>query len=535
MKYSATSPRNMVYDIPAAIEAGSLSSITPIASNPPPHPHGGREFLEQSLTLYIARVPGSRDVFLTPLKPREKIVTAQDVQSSLYYVHFNTDADTEALQHQAPSSVNSDATELVTSANENTQRRKPVPPPRSPLRKSPSPSRQLPRLPDLQTSYHQQNAPSRVKGQVARKPVLSDITNAAPSHLPVLDLPEVPRRRLPSPPAEDEGYGSSLTVNDAYPKRHSPAKSNGEHHNDYFGTLPQAGSLTIIRRDPATCAQWNVATVRDPPAEEVSSAALLSPTLNGKARKGGAPLWLDITNPGYQQYVSGNRSDSRISTSTSSSENDTTPEGTFRRRLYLPGSRFSDRRWIQKPSQNPIPQGASSRGDADTSPYPDLAPPVMDRRSAGYSFFSPWDGGCDFSTSTSGKALKCRHLLPNNQGSVEVSELRFNLPTTVKQASASTTVAEKRGSYFHGLHRRLKSNDSWGGGPSPDGDQELPTYMVDEDGKLDLSLGQERAGGGFGGKQAKLGKLIVHPDGVAMLDLLVAANIGLWWRAWERV
>jgi hypothetical protein len=52
---------------------------------------------------------------------------------------------------------------------------------------------------------------------------------------------------------------------------------------------------------------------------------------------------------------------------------------------------------------------------------------------------------------------------------------------------------------------------------------------------LDLSLGQERAGGGFGGKQAKLGKLIVHPDGVAMLDLLVAANIGLWWRAWERV
>jgi hypothetical protein len=85
------------------------------------------------------------------------------------------------------------------------------------------------------------------------------------------------------------------------------------------------------------------------------------------------------------------------------------------------------------------------------------------------------------------------------------------------------------------LHRRLKSNDSWGGGPSPDGDQELPTYMVDEDGKLDLSLGQERAGGGFGGKQAKLGKLIVHPDGVAMLDLLVAANIGLWWRAWERV
>lgn len=369
-KHPDTSQASMAYDIPPVIEAGSLSSITPIASNPPPHPHGGRDILKQSLTLYIARVPGSRDVFLTPLKPREKVVTAQDVQSSLYYVHFNTDADTEALQHQAPSSVNSNAAELIPSMNDNAPRRKPVPPPRSPLRKSPSPARQLPRMAEPQNSYHETNAPSRVKSQVARKPVLSDITNAAPSRLSALDLPEVPRRRLPSPPVEDEGYGSSLTVNDAYTKRRSTqsiAQPKGEHHNGDFGTLPQVGSLTIIRRDPATCAQWNVATVRDPPAEEVSSAALLSPTINGKTRKGGAPLWLDITNAGYQQYVSSNRSDSRTSTSTSSSENDTAPEGTFRRRLYLPGSHLSDRRWIQKPSQSPVPQSASSRRDAETS------------------------------------------------------------------------------------------------------------------------------------------------------------------------
>jgi hypothetical protein len=51
---------------------------------------------------------------------------------------------------------------------------------------------------------------------------------------------------------------------------------------------------------------------------------------------------------------------------------------------------------------------------------------------------------------------------------------------------------------------------------------------------LDLSLGQERAGGGFAGKQAKLGKLVVQDDGIKMLDLLVAANLGLWFRAYER-
>jgi hypothetical protein len=526
----------MVYDIPAAIEAGSLSSITPIASNPPPHPGRGSEHLAQPLTLYIARVPGSRDVFLTPLKPREKVVTAQDVQSSLYYVHFNTDADTEALQHQAPSSVNSNAAELQ-SIQEDSHRRKPVPPPRSPVRTSPSPMGRRP-FPSESATEQQNNAPSRVKSQFTRKPLSSVATNTVSSRPSFIDLPELPpsRRKLPTPPGEDEGYGSSLTVNDAYGRNRSLNNYFGDSHDESAAMMPQVGSLTIIRRDPATSTQWNVASVRDPPAEEVSSAALLSPTLYGKVKKGGAPLWLDITNPGYQQYLSSNRSDSRVSTSTSSSENDTAPQGVFRRRLYLPGSRHSDRRWVQKSSQpNALPPNMHDRNSSENSLYPDLTPPLMDRRSAGYSFFSPWDGRCDFSTSTSGRALKCKHHLPNNQGSVEVSELRFNLPTSSKNTATPTSLAEKRGSYFHGLHRRLKSNDSWGGGPSPEGEQELPTYMVDEDGNLDLSLGQEKAGGGFGGKQAKLGKLIVYPDGVAMLDLLVAANVGLWWRAWERV
>ncbi|KAL1590343.1 hypothetical protein WHR41_00636 [Cladosporium halotolerans] len=524
----------MTYAISTAVEAGSLSSITPIASNPPAHPGVRATHLDQPLTLYIARVPGSRDVFLTPLKPREKIVSAQDVQSSLYYVHFNTDVDTAAMQQQQASSVNTNAGELL-SIQEDPLRRKPVPPPRSPLRKSPSPVGRAPHPAGSQAPNSTLNPPNRTKSQIARKPVASSTANDSSLHSPTLDLPELPRRPLPPPPAEDEGYGSSLTVNEAPTKRHWRHSAS-----DNIVTLPEPGSLTIIRRDPATSAQWNVASVRDPPAQEVSSAALLSPIAGGKAKKGGAPMWLEITNPGYQQYISSHRSESRTSTSTSSSENDIPPEGTFRRRLYLPGSRYPDRRWTQKPTYlptpaNAIPSDMRRQDSAESSPYPDLNPPLMDRRSAGYSFFSPWDGRCDFSTSKSGRALKCLHHLPNNQGSVEVSELRFNLPTTQRQPAAPTSVAEKRGSYFHGLHRRLKSDDSWGGGPSPEGDQELPTYLVDEDGKLDLSLGQERAGGGFGGKQAKLGKLIVHPDGVAMLDLLVAANVGLWWRAWERV
>lgn len=179
----------MAYDIPTAIEAGSLSSITPIACNPPPHPGRGSDHLTQALTLYIARVPGSRDVFLTPLKPREKVVTAQDVQSSLYYVHFNTNADSEALQQEALSSVNSNAAELP-SIQEDIQRRKPVPPPRSPLRKSPSPMGRQP-FPAESTTQQQENTPSRVKRQVTRKPLLSVTTNDA--RLP--DLGHLPNCR----------------------------------------------------------------------------------------------------------------------------------------------------------------------------------------------------------------------------------------------------------------------------------------------------------------------------------------------------
>ena len=42
------------------IEAGSLSDITQLASNPPKYPRNPTEKKREPLTLYIARVPGSR-------------------------------------------------------------------------------------------------------------------------------------------------------------------------------------------------------------------------------------------------------------------------------------------------------------------------------------------------------------------------------------------------------------------------------------------------------------------------------------------
>ncbi len=166
----------------------------------------------------------------------------------------------------------------------------------------------------------------------------------------------------------------------------------------------------------------------------------------------------------------------------------------------------------------------------------------------GYFFMSPWDGLCDFRTGSSGRSLKCRHKLASNTstynplvmaqnirdgpvlghgrqgsfsstvaGAMPVSELRFNLP--------SAELFRKRDSQsaFDKLlrlgHRYDSSSDDNGHDPLA----------------LDVSLGKEAAGGGNKGKRAKLGKLIVHDEGLKMLDLVVACNMGIWWGAWERI
>jgi hypothetical protein len=67
---------------------------------------------------------------------------------------------------------------------------------------------------------------------------------------------------------------------------------------------------------------------------------------------------------------------------------------------------------------------------------------------------------------------------------------------------------------------------------SPVQDQLASTLANEDEARLDLSIGQERAGGGNRGKRAKLGKLIIYDEGFKMLDLIVAANMGVWWSVW---
>ena len=162
--------------------------------------------------------------------------------------------------------------------------------------------------------------------------------------------------------------------------------------------------------------------------------------------------------------------------------------------------------------------------------------------SKGYMFQSPWNGICEFHTGIAGRSLKCKHTIPppnpiskSQPRSTPVSELRFNLPS-----SQTLAASPRRSNFPHSHiesskpstststqnHHRLSSHDAVS-------DQGYEFRSSDD--RLDLSLGRERAGGGFGGKQAKLGKLIVENEGLKMLDLVVAANVGVWWRVYERL
>lgn len=148
--------------------------------------------------------------------------------------------------------------------------------------------------------------------------------------------------------------------------------------------------------------------------------------------------------------------------------------------------------------------------------------------SKGYTFESPWLGICEFHTGIAGRSLKCTHTSRAtdnvSMSAASVSELRFNLPSSNAlgpprtQISSDSSRSSKRSSFFS--HHRAKSafevpsSSSYGS-------------KIELEERMDLSLANERAGGGFGGKHTKLGKLIVEHEGLKMLDLVVAANIAL--------
>jgi len=351
------------------------------------------------------------------MKPRQKVVTAEDITSSLYFLHVDQPADADLImppEFQEPD-----------------------------YRGPRSQSSNVPPVPVVQRKA----VPGPSAGPPARKPLSGPLA-------PVSDFDNRQNAR-----AGTYGQQASMLAPD-YNSRRSFDPPQYQRENQNLLPSPRKSperprkvgiSLTLIRRDPASGAQWNVARIEDPPNLEVSSSTVNDP---GTKKATGTPMYINVTNPGYSKFlhsedtgrptlnsqlseltIRSSRPGSALPTSLPTSPQgdiDPNSQNTFRRRLWMEGSQYSNGGFgHRKNSSYDINSGRpDSRGSYDmrtegNSFGTNQAPAflsrddqaystiqVSDRQTnfRGYVFNSPWNGRCEFITGAGGGSLKVRSI-----------------------------------------------------------------------------------------------------------------------------
>ena len=602
------------------IQAGSLASVMDLADNPPDHPlHSLTADLQQPLVLYIARVPGSHgislslpgsknseliemlDVFLTTMKPQQKVVTAQDVQSSLYYMHLDRLEDYELLSSCEDSEDLSD--------EEDAQGKPATPASASGVRRKPLPSSPMLRLidetkPPPEVNPYFQNYSNGATGspQARPKPLRQD-SMAEHRHMDV--RPQLPNRKLLGPRPMNQRFRpvNNKLLQDVPEKQNvdlrrwsvqpagTPPKlpprpsSGGKDSLPLTSPRPLAASLkdslvasgghsrSLNRKLITDCASHslngnikggsNVKDLKDASLslirrynnEQWNVGRILSksikPTVSGYGESScGIPI--HIMTHGYLRFIDPiNKFAEQAGTVTQKSNricDDSAPitaadqQICFQRHLHVSehAMRGNQMHRPESPDSTFMYQGTRQTFDLprnshqlsdsteSTRSSANGLPKLTSASKKGYSLRSPWDGVCEFATGVAGRSFKCKHsyasLNPRfgpGVHSAQVSELRFNLPSSKLLGSPASkglvpgSPREAKRSFLFPNHDRRRSSSSFEAQDASGNGNSTPNVELEE--RLDLSLGQEHAGGGFGGKQAKLGKLIIENEGLQMV------------------
>lgn len=341
----------------------------------------------------------------------------------------------------------------------------------------------------------------------------------------------------------------------------------GSHRRKTDSARDSSFHITLIRRDPSHGSQWNVGTISGSDADRSAIEIEISTPGYGRFVNNNDPL--SLASLGLNLPLAGRdglpSSTSTMPASISATRAENAPSGTdvgpkkFRRKVlavnYGHGHRHDD-------SGQSVDR--TNTGVSESHIPAKFVPPRV--RSGYYTFTSPWNGICSFVASVNGRSLKCKHTIPGPSTSAEnpavtVAELRFNVPFPLghpphghhhpspSPSRSSGNDKTKRSSLAQiitsNIQRVRQARPGSRSGPeSPSGrssfhvrthsdtssDENTP-LGADED-RLDLSLAREHAGGGVRGKSAKLAKLIVEDEGIKMLDLVVAACMGVWWRSY---
>ena len=505
-------------------------------------------------------------------------MTAPDVESCLYYVHLDS-MDDKKLFDEGPQGIEMRRPENVN--GEPVQSRQDGPIKRKPISASPQPtlgnSLRYPIAHDTQAQLPrprlggatQPDPRTEVKGPRPMQPrlhtsedtlfpgtsyVKQDFSSRRWSEQPTSKAPELPPRPDALNLSSGSGHHEAQVTDSYYPneRERSDTELPSQGHFQSSSTN-NSFSLTLIRRYNGL--QSNVGKI-------VHQAERKDNIYNQQGHKNRSLLRssngltiIDILSPGYMKFdkpeigqedgATGKAHSQRQSTlDINPSEYFCGPVNSFRRHLQTLQTHMRPQE-IRLKSNDSYLGKVRQRSRVESEGYtqassavsefgalsPGTPPRLVESDARGFVFESPWHSFCEFSTGIAGRSLKCKHNLGST--SEAVSELRFNLPSSKAFApspksplSSDTTRESKRTSIFsrHGRAQSVSGNAEF---QTREGKVEL------ED-RMDLSLGQEHAGGGFGGKQAKLGKLIIENQGLKMLDLLVAANVALWWKVYER-
>ncbi|WEW60580.1 hypothetical protein PRK78_006067 [Emydomyces testavorans] len=566
------------------VEAKSLLSFTTLASNPPNYPRNPTQERLEPLVLYIVRVPGSRDVFLSPLKPPTKSsFSPESINASVYFCHVAGPGDEAVLENiekdrraeeekrrlqleQLQGSEHDGNGESNGKNKDNTfallnrVRRKPVP--GTAVQTVETRTQSSVSLSDTLERTH----PGKTRS-VSADCSSDEVQSAGVSETRrPWDSPLLPPRSIPGP---QQGLGSPIGARgsrtegkhakslSAQPTSPGPIRETFHRLRNSFDISPgrtswdgvrpviksripgkdrlwgasnvsgeellpslkprcsydtprdasvsQPFHITLIRRDPTYGNQWNVGTI-------TNCTAPLEVAPDGS-------ITIEITTPGYKKFADNKPiSFESFGISPPPSMRHLISHSSAQPQTGPPPGPLKFIRKVTPSNYHPPKESLD--------PSPPRRKPNPLKSKGNFTFTSPWNGTCIFGPGANSRTIRCRHIIPSPNSShtsspqssssspaVTVAEIRFNLPTFLPASPRPGSLPRAEAA------SPRRSNDS---SASP----------FDED-RLDLSLARERAGGGMRGNSAKLGKLIIEDEGLKMVDLLVAACMGVFWGVYE--
>ncbi|EFQ97444.1 hypothetical protein MGYG_00485 [Nannizzia gypsea CBS 118893] len=581
----------------APVEARSLASIVSLASNPPAYPRNPTQKPLEPLVLYIVRVPGSKDVFLSPLKPPTKSsLSPESLNASLYFIHVAGPRDEEILeciqqeqqsqQQQQQQQAKNAIPQTSKLAILNRTRRKPVPGVATAHTQHEA-SPPLPPRPQHITHGQSQDADIRYEREREQEGLIPVETSPERRHSPINGSgspgqppwepqpPILPPRPVSGRPIDEDTRRWSAQVPSSTPSVGSPSMVQGW-RDQAFGTTVRAswdgGGRPLFESEPTpTRPQSHRGLLHIPEDEGPKPPLPLRPRKSYERPREAVPaapfhLTLIRRDPTHSTQWNVGTIDN-----IGSSPLEGRPDGSIRVEIATPGyqkfavdtSRMSfESLGIKLPASarsldiarpplssmsSNMPREAEDISDSGPGPGPvkftrllKLSHPPQS--SSHHRHHSSSHGGEMFNRSPP-KPSKYPHRGNAHYHFTSIWNGHCNFVTAAngRTLKCKHTIPGAAGNSPSSAATTTVAEIRFNlptllPRPSSSGDQNSsPTKPSSWIGELDLSLARERAGGGLRGNSAKLGKIIIEDEGLKMLDLVVASCMGVFWKYYDNM